>query len=70
MAPWSLQQFLRTYGRYRQDGVHHQQRAGAFILALLLFFSFVAHRSELDAATTRLLAELGTNCIWCSIMPY
>ena len=70
MATRSLQQFLRTYGRYRQDGAHHPQRAGAFILALLLVFSLSAHRAELDAAMTRMLAELGANCTWCAITPY
>lgn len=70
MATKNLQQFLRTYGRYRRDGMHHQQRAGAFILVVLLLFSFSAHRAELDAAMAILLAEIGTNCIWCSITPY
>lgn len=70
MATNNLQQFFRTYGRYRQDGAHHQQRAGIFIFAVLLVFSFSAHREELDAGMTHLLAELGSNCTWCSITPY
>ncbi|WP_050478713.1 hypothetical protein [Herbaspirillum rhizosphaerae] len=70
MATQDLRQFLRTYGRYRQDGMHHRQRAGAFILVTLLLFSFSAHEVQLDAAMTHMMAVLGTNCAWCSVTPY
>lgn len=66
----SVQQFLRTYGRPGRAGVHHRQRASAFILATLLLFSFAAHMTELDVAVLRMLAQLGTDCVWCSVTPY
>ena len=66
----SVQHFLRTYGRTGSAQVLHRQRASAFILATLLMFSFAAHMAELDTALLRMLAQLGTDCVWCSVTPY
>jgi len=68
----SVQHFLRTYGRAGSGSgaVLHRQRASAFILATLLMFSFATHMAELDTALLRMLAQLGTDCVWCSVTPY
>ncbi len=66
----SVQHFLRTYGRTGGPIAHHRRCASAFILATLLTFSFVAHMAELDGALLRMLAQLGTDCVWCSVIPY
>ena len=66
----SVQHILRTYGRTGSAAVLHRQRASAFILATLLMFSFAAHLAELDTALLRVLGQLGTDCVWCSVTPY
>ncbi|MCW5298982.1 hypothetical protein DXT88_12445 [Herbaspirillum lusitanum] len=66
----SVQHFLRTYGRTGSAATLHHQRASAFILATLLMFSFATHMAELDTALLRMLAQLGTDCVWCSVTPY
>jgi hypothetical protein len=65
-----VQHFLRTYGRAGSAAVLHRQRVSAFILATLLMFSFAAHMAEMEAALLRMLAQLGTDCVWCSVTPY
>ncbi|MFJ9449002.1 hypothetical protein [Herbaspirillum sp. NPDC101397] len=66
----SVQHFLRTYGRAGNAATLHRQRASAFILATLLMFSCAAHVAELDTALLRMLGQLGTDCVWCSVTPY
>ncbi|WP_231502026.1 hypothetical protein [Herbaspirillum sp. RV1423] len=62
--------FRSFVGLHSGSGVHHRQRASAFILAILLLFSFTAHMMELDAALLHMLAGLGTDCVWCAVTPY